>query len=203
MSDFLIMRLTLECGMFGFSEFNFIFGVKMYNTWDIACKIFPFWAAIMLWLIYLLFRGEKPSKELVVSTRKEFYFKCYELENRENISETAQNILLIGTFCEKISKNAYLVGQELEMKLRAQGKWIERDLSKGRQETDYSKVPKTKKNHDHIANISSRNHMVEGYKVFKESKKEVITKPISLIPETITDYDVELFKKSIQVSFKP
>ncbi len=132
------------------------------------------------WLLIKFFDSE--STELTVSSRRDFFSKCYENENLPS--------------CHK---DAVL----LEMKLRAQGKWIERDLSKGRQETDYSKVPKTKKNHDHIANISSRNHMVEGYKVFKESKKEVITKPISLIPETITDYDVELFKKSIQVSFKP
>ena len=96
----------------------------MYNTWDIACNIFPFWAGLMLWLIYLLFRGEKPSKELVVSTWKEFYSKCYELENREKISETKQNRFLIGTFCENISKNAikntYLTGLELEMKLRSE-----------------------------------------------------------------------------------
>ncbi len=178
----------------------------MYSTWDIACNIFPFWAGLMLWLIYLLFRGEKPSKELVVSIWKEFYSKCYELENREKISETKQNRFLIGTFCENISKNAikntYLTGLELEMKLRSEGKWIERDLSKGRPETDYSKVPKTEKGFDHIANIPNRNYTVEGYKAFKESKKEVITKPISLIPETTTHYDIELVKNS-KLEYKP
>ena len=40
------------------------------------------------------------------------------------------------------------------------------------------------------------NHILEGYKTFKESKKEKITKPISLIPETNTHYDIELFKNS-------
>lgn len=147
----------------------------MYNTWDIACKIFPFWAGLMLWLIYLLFRGEKPSTDLVVSTRKEFYSKCYENERVERQPD------------------------QTEIMLRAKGVWIERDYSKGRPETDYSKVPKTKKGFDHVSNIPNENHVTEGYKVFRESKKEVITKPISLIPETTTTFDMELFKKSVQV----
>lgn len=145
----------------------------MYNTWDIACNLFPFWAAIMLWLIYLLFRGEKPSTELVLSTRKEFYSKCYENEFIDR-SEVRQAAI------------------DLELQLKAEGKWIERDFSKGREETDYSKVPKTKKGFDHVSNIPHRNHMAEGYKAFKESKKEVIATPISLIPEYTTIYDIEL-----------
>lgn len=178
----------------------------MYNTWDIACNIFPFWAGLMLWLIYLLFRGEKPSKELVVSTRKEFYSKCYELENRENISEIGQNNALKPVFCDIFTKNAIKSTQEaafiLEEKLRKEGKWIESDFSKGREETDYSKVPKTKKGFDHVSNIPNRNHMVEGYKAFKESKKEVVTKPLSLIPETTNHYDIELVKNS-KLEYKP
>ncbi len=173
MLGFPIMRLTLECGLFGFSEFNFLFGGKMYNTWDIACNLFPVWAAIMLWLIYLLFRGEKPSTELVVSTRKEFYSKCYE---NEFIDRTA----------------IIQADKAIKQKLESEGKWIEMDYSKGREETDYSKVPKTKKGFDHVSNIPNRNHVLEGYKAFKESKKEVITKPISLIPEYTTIYDIEL-----------
>ena len=123
------------------------------------------------WFLIKFFDSE--STELTVSSRREFYSKCYENENLPS--------------CHK---DAVL----LEMKLRAQGKWIERDLSKGRPETDYSKVPKTKKGFEHIANIPNRNHMVEGYTAFKESKKERIAKPISLIPETTTHYDIELVR---------
>lgn len=155
----------------------------MYNTWDIACNIFPFWAAIMLWLIYLLFRGERVGKDLVISTLKKFYSKCYE---NEFIDRTA----------------IIQADKAIEQKLKAEGKWLEMDYSKGRPETDYSKVPKTKKGFDHIANIPSRNHMVEGYKAFKESKKEKITKPISLIPETTNHYDIELVKNS-KLEYKP
>ena len=147
----------------------------MYNTWDIACNIFPFWAGLMLWLIYLLFRGEKPSKELVVSTRKEFYSKCYANQVIERQPDPTEIIL------------------------RAKGLWIERNPEAGRPETDYSKVPKIKKGFDYISNIPNTNHVTEGYKAFKESKKEVITKPISLIPESTTSYDVELFKKSLHL----
>ena len=148
----------------------------MYNTWTIATYIFPFWAAIMLWLTYLLFRGEKVGKELVVSIRKEFYSKCYENERIERQPDPT------------------------ELMLRAKGLWIERDLSNGRAETDYSQVPKRKEGFDFTQNIPNQNHITEGYKAFKESKKEVITKPISLIPESTTSYDVELFKKSIMDS---
>lgn len=141
----------------------------MYNTWDIACNIFPFWAAIMLWLIYLLFRGEKPSKELVVSTWKEFYSKCYELE-------------------KELGEKAKILHAEQEIfrkQLQSEGKWIERVEYKESKPVLREKVSKSDiKPH--------RNHMVEGYKVFKESKKEVITKPISLIPEYTTIYDIEL-----------
>lgn len=168
------MNQMLGCGLFGFSEFNCIFGGKMYNTWTIATYIFPFWAAIMLWLVYLLFRGEKVGSELVVSTRKEFYSKCYVNECMDRSA---------------VQQAAY----DLELELKSKGKWIERDFeNNGRAETDYSLVPKTKKGFDHVSNIPNRNHMVEGYKAFKESKKEVITKPISLIPEYTTIYDIEL-----------
>jgi hypothetical protein len=176
----------------------------MYNTWNIACNIFPFWAAVMLWLIYLLFRGERVGKELVISTRKEFYSKCYELEKsgiRDIISMAGQNNALIPVFCENISKNTVKSVQEeafaLEAKLRSEGKWIERNPEAGRAETDYSKVPKRKKGFDFISQIPNENHATKGYKAFRESKKEVITKPISLIPESTTSYDVELFKNSI------
>ena len=149
----------------------------MYNTWDIAYKIFPFWAAIMLWLIYLLFRGERVGKELVVSTRNEFYSKCYANEIIERQPDPT------------------------EIMLRAKGLWIERNPENCRPETDYSKVPKRKKGFDFISQIPNENHVTEGYKAFRESKKEVITKPISLIPETTTSYDAELFKKSVQVRY--
>lgn len=148
-------------------------GLKMYNTRDIACNIFPFWAAIILWLIYLLFRGEKPSKELVVSTRKEFYAKCYELE------------MQLG----KKFKAVHEEQDAFKKQLQEEGKWIERVDYKESKPVLRGKVSKNDvKPH--------RNHILEGYKTFKESKKEKITKPISLIPETNTHYDIELFKNS-------
>lgn len=142
----------------------------MYNTWDIACKIFPFVAGLMLWLVYLLFRGEKPSKELTVSTWKEFYSKCYELEK-----ELANR-----------SKESHANQKMFEMELKAKGKWIERPEYKEALSEIREKISKLEKADPH------RNHMIEGYKAFKESKKEVITKPISLIPEYTTIYDIEL-----------
>ena len=141
----------------------------MFYTYFPTTLFFVF--VVIGWFLIKFFDSE--STELTVSSRREFFSTCYENENLPS--------------CHK---DAVL----LEMKLRAQGKWIERDLSKGRPETDYSKVPKTKKGFEHIANIPNRNHMVEGYTAFKESKKERIAKPISLIPETTTHYDIELVR---------
>ena len=150
----------------------------MYNTWDIACWIFPFWAGLMLWLIYLLFRGGKPSKELVVSTWKEFYSKCYELEKE------------LG---EKF-KGVHAEQEIFRKQLESEGKWIERVEYKPVLSEIREKISKLEKADPH------RNHLLEGYKAFKESKKEVITKPISLIPETTSHYDIEI---SIEKSLHP
>lgn len=148
----------------------------MYNTWNIACYIFPFWAGLMLWLIYLLFRGEKVGKELVVSTRKEFYSKCYELEKE------------LGEYFKVIHKEQ----EAFRNKLKLEGKWIESIDCKEFKPIFRENISKSDvKPH--------RNHVLEEYKAFKESKKEVITKPISLIPESTTSYDVELFKKSLHL----
>lgn len=152
----------------------------MYNTWDIACNIFPFWAGLMLWLIYLLFRGEKPSKELVVSTWKEFYSKCYELE------------MQLG----KKSKAMHKEQDAFKKRLQEEGKWIEEVDEKKEISQIKEKICFLRKNDPH------RYYLLEGYKAFKKSKKEVVTKPLSLIPETTNHYDIELVKNS-KLEYKP
>lgn len=134
----------------------------------IGAIIFICWAIWMI-VMYLVF-NEKASKELVVSTWKEFYSECYELEKE-----------LGDKFKDVHSEQEIFRGQ-----LESEGKWIERVEYKPILSEIREKISKLEKADPH------RNHMIEGYKAFKESKKEVITKPISLIPEYTTIYDIEL-----------